>query len=177
MIILILRASVQFFSLMLNRQIMDILSTSYLPTRAPAVCLYGLSLRFSFNSISICIYTNGFPSVQFSSVYISALSASFASKKLTIGRVYRPNTQERAMLRFVWRSQCISFAYLLNYYKVMKIITCLKELFMLSYYISISYLSDNLIQISEKCVKWSLVLIRLSLSIVDGYDEICVGES
>lgn len=59
----------------------------------------------------------------------------------------------------------------------MKIITCLKELFMLSYYISISYLSDNLIQISEKCVKWSLVLIRLSLSIVDGYDEICVGES
>ena len=177
MIILILRASVQFFSLMLNRQIMDILSTSYLPTRAPAVCLYGLSLRFSFNSISICIYTNGFPSVQFSSVYISALSASFASKKLTIGRVYRPNTQERAMLRFVWRSQCISFAYLLNYYKVMKIITCLKELFMLSYYISISYFSDNLIQISEKCVKWSLVLIRLSLSIVDGYDEICVGES
>ena len=81
------------------------------------------------------------------------------------------------MLRFVWRSQCISFAYLLNYYKVMKIITCLKELFMLSYYISISYLSDNLIQISEKCVKWSWVLIRLSLSIVDGYDEICVGES
>ncbi len=147
MIILILRASVQFFSLMLNRQIMDILSTSYLPTRAPAVCLYGLSLRFSFNSI--CIYTNGFPSVQFSSVYISALSASFASKKLTIGRVYRPNTQERAMLRFVWRS----------------------------YYISISYLSDNLIQISDKCVKWSLVLIRLSLSIVDGYDGICVGES
>ena len=175
MIILILRASVQFFSLMLNRQIMDILSTSYLPTLAPAVCLYGLSLRFSFNSI--CIYTNGFPSVQFSSVYISALSVSFASKKLTIGRVYRPNTQERAMLRFVWRSQCISFAYLLNYYKVMKIITYLKELFMLSYYISISYLSDNLIQISDKCVKWSLVLIRLSLSIVDGYDGICVGES
>lgn len=129
MIILILRASVQFFSLMLNRQIMDILSTSYLPTRAPAVCLYGLSLRFSFNSnsnsnsISICIYTNGFPSVQLSSVYISALSASFASKKLTTGRIYRPNTQERAMLRFVWLSQCISFAYLLNYYKVMKIIT------------------------------------------------------
>lgn len=59
----------------------------------------------------------------------------------------------------------------------MKIITYLKELFMLSYYISISYLSDNLIQISEKCVKWSLVLIRLSLSIVDEYDEICVGES
>ena len=81
------------------------------------------------------------------------------------------------MLRFVWRSQCISFAYLLNYYKVMKIITYLKELFMLSYYISISYFSDNLIQISDKCVKWSLVLIRLSLSIVDGYDEICVGES
>ena len=131
MIILILRACVQFFSLMLNRQIMDILSTSYLPTRAPAVCLYGLSLRFSFNSISICIYTNGFPSVQFSSVYISALSASFASKKLTTGRIYRPNTQERAMLRFVWRSQRISFAYLLNYYKVMKIITYLKELFML----------------------------------------------
>ena len=102
MIILILRVSVQFFSLMLNRQIMDILSTSYLPTRAPAVCLYGLSLRFSFNFI--CIYTNGFPSVQFSSVYISALSASFASKKLTIGRVYRLNTQERAMLRFVWLS-------------------------------------------------------------------------
>ena len=108
MIILILRASVQFFSLMLNRQIMDILSTSYLPTRAPAVCLYGLSLRFSFNSnsnsISICIYANGFPSVQLSSVYISALSASFASKKLTTGRIYRPNTQERAMLRFVWLS-------------------------------------------------------------------------
>ena len=106
MIILILRASVQFFSLMLNRQIMDILSTSYLPTRAPAVCLYGLSLRFSFNSNSnsICIYTNGFPSVQLSSVYISALSASFASKKLTTGRIYRPNTQERAMLRFVWLS-------------------------------------------------------------------------
>ena len=102
MIILILRASVQFFSLMLNRQIMDILSTSYLPTRAPAVCLYGLSLRFSFNSI--CIYTNGLPSVQLSSVYISALSASFASKKLTTGRIYRPNTQERAMLRFVWLS-------------------------------------------------------------------------
>ena len=59
----------------------------------------------------------------------------------------------------------------------MKIITYLKELFMLSYYISISYLSDNLIQISEKCVKWSLVLIRLSLSFVDGYDGICVGES
>lgn len=32
----------------------------------------------------------------------------------------------------------------------MKIITCLKELFMLSYYISISYFSDNLIQISDK---------------------------
>ena len=46
---------------------------------------------------------------------------------------------------------------------------------MLSYYISISYLSDNLIQISEKCVKWSLVLIRLSLSIVDGYDGMCVN--
>ena len=59
----------------------------------------------------------------------------------------------------------------------MKIITYLKELFMFSYYISISYISDNLIQISEKCVKWSLVLIRLSLSIVDGYDGICVGES
>lgn len=175
MIILILRASVQFFSLMLNRQIMDILSTSNLPTRAPAVCLYGLSLRFSFNFI--CIYTNGLPSVQFSSVHISALSASFTSKKLTTGRIYRPNTQERAMLRFVWLSQCISFAHLLNYYKVMKIITCLKELFMISYYITISYLSDNLIQISDKCVKWSLVLIRLSLSIVDGYDGICVGES
>ena len=48
---------------------------------------------------------------------------------------------------------------------------------MLSYYISISYFSDNLIQISDKCVKWSLVLIRLSLSIVDGHDGICVGES
>lgn len=59
----------------------------------------------------------------------------------------------------------------------MKIITCLKELFMISYYITISYLSDNLIQISDKCVKWSLVLIRLSLPIVDGYDGICVGES
>ena len=34
----------------------------------------------------------------------------------------------------------------------MKIITCLKELFMLSYYISISYFSDNLIQISDKCM-------------------------
>ena len=34
----------------------------------------------------------------------------------------------------------------------MKIITYLKELFMLSYYISISYFSDNLIQISDKCM-------------------------
>ena len=34
----------------------------------------------------------------------------------------------------------------------MKIITCLKELFMLSYYISISNFSDNLIQISDKCM-------------------------
>ena len=59
----------------------------------------------------------------------------------------------------------------------MKIITYLKELFMLFYCISISYFSDNLIQISDKCVKWSLVLIRLSLSIVDGYDGMCVGES
>ena len=48
---------------------------------------------------------------------------------------------------------------------------------MLSYYISISYLSDKLIQISDECVKWSLVLICLSLSIVDGYDGMCVGES
>ena len=71
MIILILRASVQFFSLMLNRQIMDILSTSYLPTRAPAVCLYGLSLRFSFNFI--CIYTNGFLNVSHLRIFLTII--------------------------------------------------------------------------------------------------------
>ena len=45
----------------------------------------------------------------------------------------RPNTQERAMLRFVWLSQCIPFAYLLNYHKVTKIIAYFKELFILLY--------------------------------------------
>lgn len=85
--------------------------------------------------------------------------------------------KEQCFVSFGFLNVCISFAYLLNYYKVMKIITYLKNYFMLSYYISISYLSDNLIQISDKCVKWSLVLIRLSLSIVDGYDGVCVGES
>ena len=133
MIILILRASVQFFSLMLNRQIMTSCQLQICRKfRAPAVCLYGLSLRFSFNFI--CIYTNGFLNVSHLRIFLTIII-------------------------------------------VMKIITYLKELFMLSYYISISYFSDNLIQISDKCVKWSLVLIRLSLSIVDGYDGICVGES
>ena len=37
------------------------------------------------------------------------------------------------MLRFVWLSQCIPFAYLLNYHKVTKIIAYFKELFLLLY--------------------------------------------
>src|SRR5574344_2055594 len=61
----------------------------------------------------------------------------------------RPNTPERAMLRFVWFSQCIPFAYLLNYHKVTKIFAYFKELFTLSYYVSISYFSDRLPQKSR----------------------------
>ena len=52
------------------------------------------------------------------------------------------------MLRFVWLSQCIPFAYLLNYHKVKKIFTYFKELsynrLYLLYNDSISYFSDRL---------------------------------